>query len=471
MSNEGLVNSQSSSDYFNKHFGNIDFGSKRIDNRFILSMCMLAQNPDQSILMATGSRSNAKAIYRMLANDKFDTEVIIRSHLEGCESVFKEQNILLAIQDTMSVNYNSHHKTEGLGYAADQVRGINVHSCLLTTHDGIPISLAAQYAWTRPQSKDDSMTNVEKQARPIEEKESFRWLETLETAKDNVNEAVKLIHIADREADIYELFALAVDLDELFVFRVVHNRIDTEGVHIMSDIRKSKVAGTVSVTIPPNRQNKTKERDVTLSVQFMDYNLKKPAVRKSDEVLVESVTLTLVRLYEENPEPGTEPIEWFLVTNIYIDSPEMALFVSQLYKARWKIERFHYTLKSGCKIENIQQRSVDGIVKLILMYSYIAIYYMQVTFLARTSPDTPCDILLSELEYSTLFRVANETNSDPVEPPTMQEVIKYLAKLGGFVGAPSDGPPGLKVIWTGLSRLFLLVQYRQFLCSEFCGSS
>jgi hypothetical protein len=120
-------------------------------------------------------------------------------------------------------------------------------------------------------------------------------------------------------------------------------------------------------------------------------------------------------------------------------------------------------LKSGCEIEKIQQRSVDAIELVILMYSIIAIHIMQLTYTARTAPDTPCDLIFSEDEWKTLYRAANYTRDAPDKPYSMALAVRYVAKLGGFIGAKSDGEPGLKVIWIGLNKLFVLCAYRDFI--------
>ena len=120
-------------------------------------------------------------------------------------------------------------------------------------------------------------------------------------------------------------------------------------------------------------------------------------------------------------------------------------------------------LKSGCEIEKIQQRSFDGIELMILMYSIIAVHIMMLTYTARNFPDTPCSLLFGESEWKTLFRAANRTTDCPDSPYSMADSLRFVAKLGGFVGSPSDGQPGLKVIWIGLNNLFLLNSYREFI--------
>ena len=446
-----------------KEFETLCLNSKRLESRFLMTMSDISEQPDKSIWLAAGSRANAKAVYRMLANEKFEKESILAAHRNATGVRGEKEEILLAVQDTMAVNYSTHTKTEGLGYNCEQALGVNVHSCMLLTTDGIPMGIIAQSVITRTEKDSREKTHQEKRMRRIEEKESYRWLETMRSAAENAPGQARLVHIADREGDIYELYALAQRIEESFVIRAVHNRLDTEKAHTMQVLRDSEPVGKTIVTVPANRKAKTKEREATLMVQYQSFEIQKPQIRRKETELEPTLNLTLIRLAEEYPPEGAGPIEWLLITNLEINHSDDALRAAEYYKQRWKIERFHFVLKSGCEIEKIQQRSVDGIELLILMYSIIAIHMMQLTFLSRKAPQTPCDLIFSEPEWTTLYRAANRTKSNPGAPPSMEDAVRLIAKLGGHVAANSDGPPGLKVIWIGLNKLFLLVAYRDFL--------
>jgi len=426
-----------------------------------MTMGDLSDQPEKSVWLASGSRTNAKAVYRMLGNEKLEKSSILAAHRDAMEVRSEELQVLLAVQDTMAVSYATHTKTEGLGYNCEQTLGINVHSCVILTTDGIPLGITAQSVITRTENNSRGKAHSEKHLRPIEEKESYRWLETMHTAAINAPKQAQLVHITDREGDIYELYALAQRSGETFVIRAVHDRLDTEKVHIKQALRDSPPVGKTVVTVPANRKAKTKEREVLLTIQYQHFEILKPQIR---EIKAEPTqNLTLIRLAEDLAPEGAEPIEWFLMTNLEIKNADDALRAAEYYKQRWKIERFHFVLKSGCEIEKIQQRSVDAIELLILMYSIIAIHIMQLTFLSRNAPQTPCDLIFNEPEWKTLYRAANLTRLEPEKPPPMDEAVRLVAKLGGHVGSKSDGPPGLKVIWIGLSKLFLLVAYRDFL--------
>ena len=118
---------------------------------------------------------------------------------------------VLLIQDTMDTNLNGHKKTEGLGYSSEQVLGVKEHNCITVTTDGLPLGLLTQSYETREEAKS-TLTAKEKAARKIEEKESYRWLQTLKDSIKDLPDDVTPITICDREGDIYEFYVLALTL-------------------------------------------------------------------------------------------------------------------------------------------------------------------------------------------------------------------------------------------------------------------
>jgi hypothetical protein len=119
-------------------------------------------------------------------------------------------------------------------------------------------------------------------------------------------------------------------------------------------------------------------------------------------------------------------------------------------------------LKSGCGIEKLQERSIEKSATLIMMYSIIAVMIMNMTYAARLTPDTPCSLLLGETEWKLLYCVANKTKKEPKKSYMMKEAVDYLGRLGGPKCAPSDGPLGVKTIWIGLMKLYILLAYREY---------
>lgn len=450
-------------------FENINFKSAKLKNRFLKTMTDLFKNPGVSILLASGSREAAKAVYRMFSNVKFNISEILKSHKsKTIERIVeynksKDEKIILLLQDTMSVNYNNHKKTEGLGYNSQKTLGVNIHSCLAVTPEGLALGVMEQSSSTREFSKTDSKTAHEKKSRPIEEKESFRWLKTLEESNIGIPSDIKTINICDREGDIYELFNKAIDLDTTFLIRIVQNRLTTSNEKIIDEIKKEASVGSIEVIVPRNPMKNIKKRNATLEISFKKFELKIPKIRNKNNDLRNNVFVNVIYLRETGNVEGIKPIEWLLMTNEPVSTTEKAFEMVDYYVQRWKIERFHYTLKSGCAIEKIQERTVNKISCLILMYSVIAIKIMNLTFLGRICPELKCNAILDEEEWKVLYCVANKTKDVPLEPYSTEDAIKYLSILGGFKRSKSDGPPGLKIVWIGLDKLHTLLECKEYL--------
>jgi hypothetical protein len=447
-----------------EEFDGLDFHSARLEDRFIRTMETLGKQPDKSIWEAGENRAEAKAIYRMLGNDGFDREEIIRAHREAAIKRMAEYGgPILAVQDTTGVNYNTHLKTEGIGYISDKTLGVNIHSCLAVTGDGLVLGVLDQSGYNRPEAKDESASHDSKKVRPIEEKESFRWLETLERSTADIPEGIPVITVCDREGDMYELFAKAGELDESFLIRIVQNRMTVENRRILDEIRKKRCQGRVGVSIPRDSRSSIPEREAVLQIRYAPFRIKRPQILNPVKTLPESVEAHVIYVKEEHPPKGKSPVEWFLITTEEVNTAGEAYKYVGYYMQRWKIERFHYVLKSGCAIEKLQERNMDRTVALILMYSIIAVMILNMTYMGRLKPEVPCSVLLGPEEWKLLYCIATKTRKEPKKPCTIKEAVDYLGWLGGPKRAPSDGPPGVKTIWIGLMKLYILLAYREYL--------
>jgi hypothetical protein len=149
------------------------------------------------------------------------------------------------------------------------------------------------------------------------------------------------------------------------------------------------------------------------------------------------------------------------MTSEVVESCQAAYELVGYYIQRWKIERFHYVLKSGCEIEELQERNMEKMKALILMYSVTAVFIMNLTYIARIHPELSCTILFEDEEWKILYCAAHRTKKVPDKPYTIKEAVDYVGWLGGPKRAPSDGPPGVKTIWAGLQKLYTLLDYRE----------
>jgi len=432
-------------------FAGIKLGDKRLDKRLKKTTEALERETQSSILSSCGSKHDAKAFYALLSNEKFSHEEVEQEAYKGTSKRIENSGILrvLLVQDTCDVNLNGHKKTEDLGYCSEHVRGVKLHSCLALIPKGMPLGLISQQYETRTVKKI-LINDEEKAARPIEEKESYRWLETTRNTLERAPEGIETVVICDREGDFYELYAEMESLKTLFVVRLSQDRVTLDGERSIQQLQRTKACGEVEISIPRDTRKNIPARTAKMEVAFCSVAVARPKRLKTD--LPVSLTLNLIRITEINA--SGEPIEWLLATNLPISDDKDIMEVVGYYVQRWKIEQFHNILKSGCQAEKIQQRTYERIKPVLLIYSVIAVFILALTLMARSSDELSCDVFLDEGEWKLLYCLINRRQKPPDKPYSLKTAVAYLGELGSFRHAPSDGDYGVKSIWKGLFKLF-----------------
>ena len=445
-------------------FAGLDCNSSRLEKRFIRTMETLSKQPDKSIWACSENRAEAKAIYRMLGNENLDREEILRTHREATiRRMMQSGGTILAVQDTTSLNYNTHEKMEGIGYISEKTLGVNIHSCLALTTEGLVLGILEQTSYNRTQSKDDSRSHDSKKTRLLEEKESYRWVQTLWESTSNLPDGMHVVTVCDREGDMYALFDEADRWGQAFLIRIAQNRTTAENHKTLDKIREKQCMGKVKTNIPRDSRKGLAEREAVLQIRYGGFEIKRPQILNKNKKLRGMQEVNIVYIKEEQQDKAVEPLEWFLMTNEPVQTAEDAYEKAVWYMQRWKIEQFHYVLKSGCTVEKLQERSMEKTTMLVLMYSIIASAIMNITYVARIHPLLPCTIFFEEDEWKVLYCAANKTKKIPKKPYTIAEAVAYLSWLGGPKRAPSDGPPGVKTIWIGLDKFNTLLAYREWM--------
>ena len=446
-----------------EEFSTLDFNSSRLEQRFIRTMETLAEQPNKSIWYCSENRAEAKAIYRLLNNEGLDREEILRTHQEATvKRIIKNGKTILAVQDTTSLNYNTRAKMDGIGYISGNTLGVNIHSSLAVTTDGLVLGVLSQTSYTRKQPSTNS-TRQDIRRLSLEEKESFRWIQTMVKSAEPMPEGTQVVTVCDREGDMYELIDEAACNNQKFLIRVAQNRRIVGNEKIMDAVRAKSCGGRVKVMLPRDCRNGIKKREATLQIRYDNFGIKRPEVLDKKKGLKGVQEVNIIYVQEEQRDKNIEPVEWYLMTNIEVQSVESAYEKVVWYMHRWKIEHFHYVLKSGCSVEKLQERSMEKTTVLVLMYSIIAVLIMNITYIARIHPQLPCTVCFDEDEWKVLYCTANKTKKPPQKPYSIAEAVTYLSWLGGPKRAPSDGPPGVKTIWIGLDKLNTLLAFKEWL--------
>ncbi len=451
-------------------FQNVPINDQRLINRLILTARLLENQPEKSIPDACGNWAATKATYQFFANEKVTSEAVLNSHRSNTIERIRQYPMVLLIQDTSALDYTTHKKTKGLGSytTAKNSRGLLMHSVLAVSPTGIPLGILYQDIWTREQLSKYTKRN-EHQELPIEVKESYKWLKAMESSLTGIPNPMQTVTIGDREADIFEFFQKALELGSHLLVRAVRNRrILEECELLLNQLEQAPEAGQCMVGIPRRSEQNLPPRQARLNIRYCSATVYKARFRTKKPQ--ESIPLYAILAREINSPEGEDPIEWFLLTTIPIGSLEEAVQKIEWYRQRWKIERFHYTLKSGCGVEDLQLETKERLENAIALYSILAWRLTWLTYQARVTPDFPASIILEKHEWQALYCVVNKTHTPPETPPTLAETVLLLGKLGGFLGRKHDGQPGIKVLWRGLQKLnegLLFVEYFQLIQPSF----
>ena len=443
------------SQWAEEEFGEANLGDLRRTRRLIAIATARAQRPSVSLPQSFDGKAGLKAMYKFCDNAHVSRDAILQSHFQATARRVATERVVLAVQDTTYVDYSHHPATQGLGVLTDErQRGLLLHSTLMVTPTRVPLGLIDQQVIYRDPAEFGKKHR--RKQRPIEEKESRKWLDSLR-ATARLQAAcpdTRLVSVGDREADVYDVFVLGRELSQDLLVRAAWNRaVDHEERYLWDRLEQQPLAGTVSVTVP--RHGTQPGRTATLTLRFAPVTLKPPRHRHDESLPTLPVYGVLAR--EESPPMGVEPIEWLLLTTVPVRTAAEAAERIAWYACRWVIEIYHKILKSGCRIEDRQWETAARVERYLAIDSVVAWRVLGLTFQSRQTPDMSCEAFLDRDDWQALACYMNHTLSPPQQPPTLKQAARWIAQLGGFLGRKGDGDPGVTVMWRGLQRLYDLV--------------
>jgi hypothetical protein len=446
-------------DWIATEFGAADLGDARRTQRLQTLMGQVAARPGASLPEACGSRGQLKAAYRFFANAAIAPEDLWGSHIVATYERAAAVPVVLAVQDTTEVDWTAHPATTGLGpLGAPSHQGLLVHTTVAFTPERLPLGVVAQAVWAR-----DPWTvgqRVTRKQRPIEEKESYKWLESLQAVGEarQACPQTAFVSIGDREADVYDLLAAErPEGVELLIRAAWDRRVEHPEHYLWATVAAWPVAATLTVHVP--RHEGQPARQASVSLRFGAVTLRPPRHRGAEKL--PAVRVWAVSVLEERPPSGVEPLEWLLLSSAEVATQAVAVERVEWYGVRFGIEVWHKVLKSGCRIEARQLETSEGLQRCLPLYSVLAWRILYATLLSRALPELPCTVLLALEEWQALYCAIHHTPTPPPTPPTVQQAVRWIARLGGFLERPSDGEPGVMVLWKGFQHLAdLTTMYR-----------
>lgn len=430
-----------------------NFADKRLRTRAVRIIKELSKNPALSFPDAFSDPSQLEAVYRFMGNKRVGLDDVIGGHVANTIKRASEKRRCLAIHDTTDFTFAG--EREDLGIVDRAQQGFYAHVCLCVSADRLrePLGLLAIDPWTREEAKTKRSTKERKSEPDLE---SRRWLEQSLNVEDAVASSTELIHVEDREADIYESLEMRIAHGMHFIVRAASTKVvltDDGKQNILENARSLPVVTTREIhlsarkakhnTLRPKAQHPPrKQRDSRIEIRAGEMRLRKPLHSGT----LPELTLNAVHVLEMDAPDGQKPVEWLLLTTESIASQADVEAVIDNYRARWLIEEFFKALKTGCKYEERQFESLHSLLNALGMLSVMAWRLLQLRFIERTAGDTPATKIASAAEIRILELQARM-------PPnaTAREFMFRLARMGGHL--PQNGAPGILILWRGLRKL------------------
>jgi hypothetical protein len=436
-------------------FGHAELGDDRRTDRLLMIATAFAHQPTAPIPQACGPGPATQGAYRFFENEDIDPQDIREAHHQATLERVRDHPVVLALQDTSTLNYTTHPQTQGLGPVGtrrQKIIGLLLHSTLGVTPSGQPLGLLH----TAVAARDPKAAGVarHRHTRPTADKESQKWLDSYSACQQVAPQcpATLLVNVADREGDLYDLFAQALaSAGEPRVHLLVRSRHDRRLVGddrlLWEAVGRPPAAGQLQVRV--GRRGQQPARLATLAVRLARVTLAAPRRQAGQPPL----TVWAIEARERHPPRGAAPILWRLLTTLPVTSVAEACEKIAWYAQRWQIEVLHKVLKSGCHIEQRQLETAARLERVLAVDQVVAWRLLALCKAAREQPDEAVSAWLDRAQWAALWCHVHQRTTPPATPPGVRQAVRWIAQLGGFLARKGDGEPGPLTLWRGLHRL------------------
>jgi len=449
-------NASSSTDWASRELAHAQLSDRRLVKRLITITTSFAEHPTAPIPQACGCWPRTKAAYRFFDNDAVEPEAILAAHIRATIQRLQVHPVVLCVQDTTTLNYSTHPQTRGLGPISnnrDKTLGLFLHSTLALTPAGQPLGLLHVQTWARS-GRHFGRSSHQRNRTPRTQKESQKWMDSLNACQALASQcpSTRLVNVADREGDLYDLFQQALASSATpRVHQLVRAQHDRQVAHpqkyLWDFLAAQRPQARLQIKVP--RKDGQPERLATLTLRFAPVTLRPPCLKEDQP----PVSLWAVEAREVRPPKGAQPICWRLLTTLPVTTAEAAIQKVRWYAQRWQIEVIHKVLKSGCQVEQRQLETTARLRRVLMVDLIVAWRVLSLCKAARQTPAAPASDWLSRDEWRALWCYHHQRPCPSRRSPSLRQALRWIAQLGGFLARRSDGEPGPIVVWRGLREL------------------
>ncbi len=436
-------------------FGQAKLGDPRRTVRLVKLASGLAQNAGKSLVKSSVTPADMEAAYRFIRNSSISSEDIAEAGFLSTAAKVRNDDTLLALEDTTSLNFSHKSVRDELGHITNgkRARGFQVHSVLLfSPKKSDIIGLIEQRCWSR--DLDTFGKKYHHLKIPYEQKESFKWQTASMQMGTRLGEKIKhVISVCDREADIIEYLDYKQQHDERFIVRCAHSRCIEEGEDTLFAFGEAlRCAGKRTIHVP--QKGGRKARTVICEIKFAPVTIKIPVNKRG-----ESIPLYYVNCIGSGK--NDKSLTWHLLTSEPVKTKAQAEQIITYYEKRWLIEDYHKSWKSGgTQVEDLRMQSRENLERMITVLAFVAVRIQQLRYIGvqrELAEKTSCEVVFQPLEWKLLWQV-REQKRIPRRPPSLYWAYIHLAKLAGWQDSKRNGRAGWVTLWEGWFKLQNIIE-------------
>ena len=388
-------------DWTQEEMDGVCLGDERLNQRAQRMLRQRWARPTQSFCRSFDNPAEAKGAYQLLENPRIEISLasLLAAHQQQTARRMAAETVVLLAQDTTGLSYSTLHQTTGLGPIGEgHSRGLFLHSLQAFRLDGIPLGNGWAEVWARADESDTARRNEQS----FDEKESGRWIRAFQQASALGRQMpqTQVVVCADREADIYELYdqKQAAPANVHLLVRGQHDRCLKDGSRLLETLARLPVGGTMKVQVP--RRQGRPSRTAKLQLRWQEVQISPPAValKKSWPAL----KLYVLWAREVAAPPGTQPLDWLLLSTWPLKTLKMARRLVRWYSLRWSIECWHKVLKVVCGVEKRQMKTAQVLERALALDMIVASRALLLNRLGKEHPDLPAELFYSADELEVL---------------------------------------------------------------------
>lgn len=441
-----------------------EFGDARLSRRLGKIVEAVLEGPDKSF-PSLFDDTGLEGAYRFFNNEEVTPERILEPHVTATLARMDDHSVTLVVHDTSTMSFDPDGMRRGLGRVRSSGQAFFAHLSLALSGDGdrMPLGVLALSHRIREGEPKKKKTK----AKNNRANERARWGQQVTVVTSLGVDRARVVHVMDREADDFALFAQLIEAGDRFVIRLAHDRLleptCDEGFQKLAQA-VSHVHALAEREVPLSRRpagNRSPQqrhihpvregRMAKLAFGATTVVLRRPSTQPKD--LPATLSLNVVRVWEIEAPQGETPVEWLLITTEPVSTDENLLQIVDWYRARWVIEEFFKALKTGCAYDTRQLETLEGLVNVLATFLPVAWRLLRMRTQARVDPNAKATTVLPSVMIQVLHIF---TRIKLPSAPTARDVLLAVAALGGHL--KHNGEPGWITLGRGYDKLRTLTE-------------